>query len=102
MKLVPFPTCIWVTENLLVGGIDGYTVELPAAAVKRLRSAGVDWIINLLSKEQFVAAGSDALFGGIDRTVGHARESVGRQRFSSPTASGHPTGTFCPRPVRSG
>ena len=41
MKPVPFPTCVWVTENLLVGGIDGFTVELPAAAVKGLRSAGV-------------------------------------------------------------
>ena len=65
MKPVPFPGCAWVSDDLLVGALEGYTVELPAAVVEGLTAAGVSCIINLLSKDQFLAAGPDALWGGL-------------------------------------
>ena len=65
MKPIPFPGCAWVSDTLLVGGVEGYTVELPAAIVEGLTAASVSCIINLLSKDQFRAAGPDALWGGL-------------------------------------
>jgi hypothetical protein len=53
-------------------------LELPAATVKGLRSAGVDWIINLLSNEQFRAAGLDETLDGLAElspTPGDRRKS---------------------------
>ena len=80
MKPVPFPACTWVTENLLVGEIEGFTTTLPAATVEALRAAGVSCIINLLSKEQFRAAGPEALWGRLvastDPTTAHQKSKI--------------------------
>ena len=61
----PLPSCVWVTDALLVGGLKNYTVKLPALTVERLAATGVGCVINLLSKDQFQAAGADMLWGGV-------------------------------------
>ena len=63
MKSLPFPGSCWITDHLLLGDASTDNVELTPAILDRLFAAGVRCVVHLLSKEQFLAAGPDVLFG---------------------------------------
>jgi hypothetical protein len=60
------PGCLWANEKLLVGLRARKTPGLPSTLVADLSAAGVDCVFNLLTKDKFREAGSDALFGPMD------------------------------------
>jgi hypothetical protein len=59
----PVPGCLWAHRKLLVGLRKESAAGLPPALVADLSAAGVDCVVNLLSRDQFREAGADALFG---------------------------------------
>ncbi len=70
MKPVPFPGTHWLADHLLVGDADAASVELTPAALRELFAVGVRAVVHLLSKEQFLAAGADTIFGPMAEVLG--------------------------------
>lgn len=58
--------CLWAHERVLVSVRTSRTLPLPATLSARLVAVRVDCVINLLSRDQFRAAGADVLFAPLD------------------------------------
>ena len=65
MKPTTLPGCYSIADGLLVSGGASYPPDLTPDVLIQLAQAGVRSVVALLSREQFLAAGSDALFGPV-------------------------------------
>lgn len=63
MKTTDLPGCHPLTDHLLVGSIAEYAAPFTPATLRWLEAAGVDYVLSLVSREQFNAAGTGALSG---------------------------------------
>lgn len=68
MKTTDLPGCYPLTDHLLAGNIPEYAAPFTPAALPRLEAAGVDYVLSLVSHEQFNAAGIGALTGSASGT----------------------------------
>lgn len=59
----PVPGCRWPADNLLVRVRKAAKLPLPQALLRHAFTARVACAVNLLSKDEFLTAGADALFG---------------------------------------
>ena len=62
----PVPGCRWVADHLLVRVRKAAKPALPQALLKAANDAGVAYVFNLLSKEEYLVAGGDDRFGAPD------------------------------------
>ncbi len=70
MKPLPFPGTRWLADHLLVADAGVDSAELIPTALRQLFAVGVRAVVHLLSKEQFLAAGADTLFGPMAEVLG--------------------------------
>ena len=77
METTILPCCHRLADHLLVGSLAEYTAPLSPATLDCLLTAGVDYVLSLVSREQFNAAGTGALTGSAS---GALDESSARTR----------------------
>ena len=79
MKASPVSDCLWVADNLLVRTRKAAKLALPHALLKDASDAEVACAVNLLSKQEYLEAGADTLFGPLadalaERSDDHRRD----------------------------
>ena len=65
MKPTTLPGCYSIADGLLVSGSASYPPDFTPDVLTQFAQAGVRSVVALLSREQFLTAGPDALFGSV-------------------------------------